>query len=358
EAEEVAAWIKGHHDQIEYRKVAILLRSLVNVGLYLDALRARGIPYVVEGEKYYYGTTEVVDFVNLLRAVENPHDRISIAGVLRSPYGGASDQELYERRKSLDYRLSDRHPSPWPIFGFLKRWNEEAGRIGVSELIDRIFAESYALEIAQAGYHGEQATANLLKLRQKAADLEARGGCTLREFLDGIRTAIRDLEEEGESPLADETLDAVRVLSIHKSKGLEFPVVILPDLHRQRQNRSAKTVRFDWTERVLGVTLGDAMNSGAAALAQRHREREREEFRRLLYVAVTRAEDRLVLLGGDDAVSETFLELLRPDFEKHTAIRRVRYKRPPFRPAPAAVEKKTLDWKTFVDRWRGGVKAA
>jgi ATP-dependent helicase/nuclease subunit A len=265
-----------------------------------------------------------------------------------------TDQEIYEQRKSLDYRIA----SPWPIFGLLKAWNEDSGKLGVGRLIDRVFEEGFALEIAQAGWNGEQATANLLKLRQKAADLESKGGCTLREFLDVVREAVRELEEEGESPLADETLDAVRVMSIHKSKGLEFPVVILPDLHRQKQNRQAKTVRFDWTEQVLGVTLGDAMNAGAAALAQRHRERDREEFRRLLYVAVTRAEDRLVLLGGDEAVSETFLELLRPDFEKHTVIRRVPYKRPPFRPAPAAVEKKTLDWKAFVDRWRERVKVA
>jgi len=142
------------------------------------------------------------------------------------------------------------------------------------------------------------------------------------------------------------------VLSIHKSKSLEFPVVILPDLHRQKQTRTAKTLRFDWTERVLGVTLGDAMNAGAAALAQRHREREREEFRRLLYVAATRAEDRLVLLGSDDAADETFLELLRPDFEKHAAVRRIPYQRPPFRPAPAPLEKKVVDWTSFIKRWR------
>ncbi|MBV8881028.1 MAG: UvrD-helicase domain-containing protein [Planctomycetaceae bacterium] len=348
EAELVAEWIESHHGEIEYRDVTILLRSLVHVGGYLGALRSRGIPYVVEGEKYYYGTTEILDFVNLLRAIENPHDRISIVGVLRSPYGGATDQEIYENRKTLDYRL----PSPWPIFGLLKTWNEEAGRLGVGRLIDRVFEESFALEIAQAGWNGEQATANLLKLRQKASDLEAKGGCTLREFLDVVREAIRELEEEGESPLADETLDAVRVMSIHKAKGLEFPVVVLPDLHRQKQNRSARAARFDWTERVLGVTLGDAMNAGAAALAQRHRERDREEFRRLLYVAVTRAEDRLVLLGSDKAGAETFLELLRPDFDKHTVVRRVPYKRPAFRPAPAAVEKKSLDWQDFVIRWR------
>jgi ATP-dependent helicase/nuclease subunit A len=348
EAQEIADWIEKRPAEMSYGKIAILLRSLVNVGTYLEALRSRGIPYVVDGEKYFYNTTEVIDFINLLRAVANPHDRIAVAGLLRSPYGGVTDQELYDRRKSLDYRL----PSPWPIFGFLKRWNELSGRIGVTELIDRIFDESYALEVAQSGYHGEQAVANLLKLRQKAAELETKGGCTLREFLDGARTSVRDLEEEGESPLADESLDAVKILSIHKSKGLEFPVVILPDLHRDKRGYEIPVVRYDWPSGTLGVKLGDAMSTGAAALGHLDREREREERRRLLYVAMTRAEDRLVLLGSAAAKEETFLGMLMPDLEAHATVTVRKYERPPFVPRADVVERKAVDWEAFVRTWR------
>ena len=298
----------------------------MDVPIYIDALRAKDIPYIVEGEKYFYGTSEVIDFVNLLRAVANPHDRIAVAGVLRSPFGGVSDPELYERRKSLDYRTN----SDFPIFGFLRRWNAKAGRTSVHELIDAIFTESYALEIAQAGSHGEQAVANLLKLRQKAAELEAKGSCTLREFLDVIRLAVKELEEEGESPLADESLDAVRILSIHRSKGLEFPVVILPDLHRQSVAHATETVKYDWPSETLGVKLGDAMNAGAAALAFLDRERKREEWRRLLYVGVTRAKDLLVLLGSAEAKEESFLGLILPDLEGRAKITRKKYRRPSF----------------------------
>jgi ATP-dependent helicase/nuclease subunit A len=350
EAQEIADWIEKRPPELTYDKIAILLRSLVNVGTYLEALRARDIPYVVDGEKYFYNTTEVIDFVNLLRAVANPHDRIAVAGLLRSPYGAASDQELYERRKALDYRSS----SAWSIFRFLKRWNELSGSTGVTELIDRIFEESYALEIAQSGYHGEQAVANLLKLRQKAAELEAKGGCTLREFLDVARSAVRDLEEEGESPLADETLDAVKVLSIHKSKGLEFPVVILPDLHRDKRAYEIPVLRYDWPSETLGVKLGDAMNTGAAALGHLDRQREREERRRLLYVALTRAEDRLVLLGGAQALDkeESFLGMLGPDLQAHAKVSLKRYARPSFVPPKPPGERKTVAWEPFVARWR------
>ncbi|HVE39720.1 MAG TPA: UvrD-helicase domain-containing protein [Planctomycetota bacterium] len=350
EAQEIADWIEKRPAELSYDKIAILLRSLVNVGTYLEALRARNIPYVVDGEKYFYNTTEVIDFVNLLRAVANPHDRIAVAGLLRSPYGAASDQEIYERRKGLDYRTT----APWPIFRFLKRWNELSGTIGVTELIDRIFEESYALEIAQSGYHGEQAVANLLKLRQKAADLEVKGGCTLREFLDVARTAVRELEEEGESPLADETLDAVKILSIHKSKGLEFPVVILPDLHRDKKSYEIPVLRYDWPSRTLGVKLGDAMNTGAAALGHLDREREREERRRLLYVALTRAEDRIVLLGSAKALDkeESFLGMLGPDLKAHATVSVKPYQRPPFVPPKPPGDRKTVDWEPFVRKWR------
>lgn len=348
EAQEIGDWILRRPPEMAFKEIAILLRSLVNVGTYLEALRGRGIPYVVDGEKYFYNTTEVIDFVNLLRAVSNPHDRIAVAGLLRSPYGAVTDQELYEKRKSLDYR----HSSAWPIFGFLRRWNELSGRVGVTELIDRVFEESYALEIAQLGYHGEQAVANLLKLRQKAAELESQGGCTLREFLDQARSAVRDLEEEGESPLADETLDAVKVLSIHKSKGLEFPVVILPDLHRDKRGYEIPTLRYDWPTSTLGVKLGEWMNEGAAALGHLDREREREERRRLLYVAMTRAEDRLLLLGSAQAKDDTFMGLIRPDLDPHAKVIVKTYERPAFMGKEPPAQKKVVDWGPFVRLWR------
>jgi len=347
EAEEIGKWIDRHPD-IAKKDIAILLRSLVDVGTYLEALRSRGIPYVVEGEKYFYGTTEVIDFVNVLRAVANPHDRLAVVGVLRSAYGCIRDQQIYESRKALDYR----QPSRWPIFGFLQRWHEASKKIGVGELIDLVFEEISALEIAQSGYHGEQAVANLLKLRTKARDLESKAGCTLREFLDVAVLAVRDLEEEGESPLADETLDAVRILSIHRAKGLEYPVVILPDLHRAKQGRQIPTLRYDFPTGTLGVKLGDAMDSGAAALGHLDREREREEWRRLLYVAVTRAKEILVLLGSAAAKDESFLGLLLPDLEGRAKITRLKYERPPFRQTKEIASRKVPDWYAFVARWK------
>ncbi len=347
EAEAVADWIASHR-HVPYRDVAILFRALTDVTIYIEALRSRGIPFVVEGEKFFYGTTEVIDFVNILRAVANPHDRIAVAGVLRSPYGALKDQDLYARRDSLDYRVNP----DLPILRFLARWHDMAGRLSVPDLIDAIFRESCALEIAQAGYHGDQAVANLLKLRLKAAELEAQGGVTLREFLDHARQAIQDLEDEGESPLADETLDAVRILSIHKAKGLEFPVVVLPDLHRRMPQQQKRVVRFDWPTRTLGVRLDGACDAGGAALAHLDRRRQREEWKRILYVAATRAKETLVMLGSADYEAETYLDMMMPELERRARITRRPYRPPSLPPPPPAPEREKPDWEAFVRLWR------
>jgi ATP-dependent helicase/nuclease subunit A len=350
EGEAVAEWIAA--GRVPCRDVAILLRALTDVNLYIEPLRARGIPYVVEGEKYFYGTTEVIDFVNVLRAVSNPHDRVAVAAVLRSPLGGFSDQELYDKRREFDYRAFHRRASDSPAARLLKRWHDQAGRLSVPALIDLIFDEGWTLETAQAGSHGEQAVANLLKLRRKAAEMEAQGGVTLREFLDAARRAVREMEEEGESPLADESLDAVRILSIHKAKGLEFPVVILPDLHRRPAASDDRVVRFDWPTRTLGVRLDGACDAGGAALAYLDRERRREEDRRVLYVAMTRAEEALVLLGSAEAPSGSYLSLLLPEIRKRARVERRAWRpaSPPSPPAPAGPEEP--DWAAFDALWK------
>ncbi len=347
EGEAIADWI-AERKKFAFKDVAILFKALTDAETYLEALRSRDIPYVVQGEKYFYGTTEVVDFVNLLRSVADPNDRLATAAVLRSPYGALTDQELYDLRKSLDYRAA---PGGAPIFAFLRRWHERAGETGVGSLIDEIFEEGWALEIAQAGYHGEQAVANLLKLHQKAADLEAKGGCTLREFLDYARRAVRERQEEGESPLADDSIDAVTVLSIHRSKGLEYPVVILPDLHRVPHASRDPVLRVNWPMKTLGVRLGEVVDASGAALAWLDRERRREEEKRLLYVAATRAREKLILLGSADARETTYLATLLPEIEARAKVTRRPYAPPAFRRASSAPGGERPDWAAFTSRW-------
>ncbi len=295
EAEYIAKWIRSN--ALRPRDVAILFRALSDAHIYLDALREHGIQYVVEGEKFFYGSQEIVSFYNLLAAVADPNDGIALVGVLRSPVGACDDRLILDLREegALDWRRTPRDPRVKQLYRELGRLHALSKSLRPAQLVDEILSSTFVLELAAAGFTGEQAVANLLKLRAKAREQEAPG---LGPLLRSMREAIRELEEEGESPLADETLDAVRVMSIHKAKGLEFPVVVLPDLHRQASGGHEKpVVRYDWTSKTLGVRLGGRPDAGSVALEYGARERESEESKRLPYVALTRPKERLLLLG-------------------------------------------------------------
>jgi len=129
-------------------------------------------------------------------------------------------------------------------------------------------------------------------------------------------------------------------------------VVILPDLHRLSVRADDRVVRFDWPTRTLGVRLDGACDAGGAALAFLDRERRREEWKRLLYVAVTRAREVLVMLGSAQYKPETYLALLMPELERRARVVRRPYRPPSLSPPPPAPEGEKPDWDAFVRRWR------
>lgn len=122
------------------------------------------------------------------------------------------------------------------------------------------FLRSSVLELAAASLHGEQAVANLFKVRQMAADLADRPNLTLNGFVSLMLDRLTEQPEEAESALSEDTLDAVRVLTIHKAKGLEFPLVILAGLHHgdgAGRGPARPLIWHDWSTGVQGLDLGD-----------------------------------------------------------------------------------------------------
>jgi ATP-dependent helicase/nuclease subunit A len=304
EAEAAARWIKESmgkltiHDPREggrrpmlYRDVALIFRTYSPMDRFIEALRRHGIPFAVESERYFFTTPEVTDFVNLLRAAADPEDMLSLVGYLRSPMGGLTDEEILKRRNAGTLENAD-------TVKWLRTITARLGRAPLAEVLQYIFDSTYLLELAVRSYHGDQTVANLLKLRRLLEAFAAEGITTMGLLLKKLEEFFNDDKIEGESPLADENYNAVRLLTIHKAKGLEYPVVFLPSLHSELRTRDTETFIYDWRSQKMGLQAGDYCNLDKLLLDEQTRRREAAEENRILYVAMTRARERLVLSGG------------------------------------------------------------
>lgn len=317
EAEMLARWLHEDilsRDSMKPGHVALLFRKLTQAEVYLDALRRYGIAYVIEGEKHFYRRQEIIDLINVLRVLDNPHDTIALVGVLRSPVGGLTDREVYDLRQAgwFDYRQYRRlelwahscAPSVRRLYERLAALHQEISVLPLADAIQRVFDHLPMLELAAASLHGEQAVANLLKAKQTAAALADRPHLTLSGFVDLMVARLEEQPDEAESPLVEESLDAIQVLTIHKAKGLEFPIVVLPGLHQGTgRERSVPTVSYDWSSGTYGLSLGDRHTFGSVLIADKMMMREEAERRRVLYVGMTRAKELLMLSGGITARS-------------------------------------------------------
>ncbi len=322
EADQLARWIKEEllagttvfdRDRrpvpLQPGHIALIFRKLTQAQDYLDALRRWDIAYLTDGEKLFYRRQEIIDLVNLLRVLDNPRDRIALVGLLRSPLGGVADRELLALRQldALDITRPEAlarwaHPQAGTVRTFYERL-AELHRLApfrpVPDVFDLIFTRLPVLELAAASLHGEQAVANLLKARDMAEEVADRPHLTLTGFVDMMLERLDEQPDEAESALAEASLDAVRILTIHKAKGLEFPVVILPGVHQgARTPRKGPSVQHDWSSGCYGVSLGSQRNLGSVLVGNKMAAREEAEQRRLLYVGMTRARDLLVLSGG------------------------------------------------------------
>ncbi len=385
EGETLARWLAEDvlsRPQVKPGHVALLFRKLTQADTYVDALRRYGLPYVIEGEKHFYRRQEVIDLMNVLRALDHPHDHVALAGVLRSPLGGLSDRALYELRQFNGFEyLRSESLSGWErpeasairrLYGHFAWLHRQVGALPLADVLDLIFDRLPILEIAAASMHGEQAVANLLKVKQTAASLSDRPHLTLSGFVELMVARLDEQPDEAESPLSEESSNAIQVLTIHKAKGLEFPIVVLPGLHQgSGRDRGAPLVTFDWSSGSYGLSLGGVHNFGAVLVQEKQKLREEAERRRVLYVGMTRAKDLLVLSGGmmGRAAGETVLGMLQeigegvvgaPETEaltigvstiphRTTMAPSHRRSRPPAEAGPAAG---ALDSDTVAELWR------
>ena len=303
--EKESLFVGGRAVTIQPRHVAILFRTFAHLRICLEAFRRHHLPCLADGEKHFYERQEVIDCSLVWRTLMDPRDEVSAVGVLRSPYGGCSDVEIesiVQRGFPDDWAHESSLARLPPIFTILHSLRTEIQALPVPEAIQYVFQALPLAELAAASIDGEHALANVLKLRDVMSALAVRSGLTLREIVRQVGQWVDDPPDEGERPLVEEGLTsqgpggAIRLLTIHKAKGLEFPMVIVAGLHRDVDHRRASVwTSHDWLTDTIGLRLGQAADLGGIFLETKFAERQRAEQVRLLYVAMTRAQRRLVL---------------------------------------------------------------
>jgi ATP-dependent helicase/nuclease subunit A len=356
----------------EWRDMAILFRALTDLSIYERALEDYEIPFQVEGGKDYFQRPEVRAVCSLLMCLDNPANTRELVAVLRSPIFGIPDEEIFlwkNKGNALDYTAvppADATERVLPIQGSDKkdchseRSEESLGKRSeetlsplkrgqgdnrsggvrldaVNSLVYRALASLHKLHVARNHHsfpaflelcyrelrlvelfalmhRGDQCVANLWKLVDTARAAEGAGMTSLRQLARYIRDTALEKAEERQSPSVEEGDDVVRIITMHSAKGLEWNIVALADLGRQKNNRKDMILVERGSGRVE-MSLRGMKTASYDAAALREKARVDAEETRLLYVAMTRARDWLILPFFESSKKTGyFTNLLREDF--------------------------------------------
>jgi ATP-dependent helicase/nuclease subunit A len=313
-----------------YGDVVMLFRATTTMGLFERALEDRGIPVHVVGGRGYWGQQQVMDLRHWLAALANPLDGLAVYSLLASPLAGLSLDAvaligLRSRRLGRDPwwalsaalgrgggepdpELLDQLPAEDRprLAAFADRFEAErriAGQVSLETLIDRAVTLTGYDRHLLALPGGTRRMANVRKLMRMAREYEADEGRNLRGFIDALAERDAIQTREGEAPLEAEALDAVRMMTVHRAKGLEFPVVCLADLGKDgRDDDGSLRISEDGSVglRLAGLGGGAVDSARLERIKAEGRVAAEDEERRIFYVAVTRAQQHLVLSGATD----------------------------------------------------------
>ena len=319
---------------LESHHVCLLFRQFVNFGEdvtrpYLRALEARRIPHVLIGGRSFHDREEVMALRSALRAIEWPDDELHVYATLRGPYLALHDEQLFRFREEVG-KLHPLRPlaqvPPAELaevaegLALLRALHVRRNRRPIADTIAAFLDATRAHAGVAIWPTGEQALANVLRALEEARRFEARGATSFRSFVDWLE----DRAERGEgaqAPVVEEGSEGVRMMTVHRAKGLEFPVVILCDpgcsREKTRPSRHVDSASSLWAAPLAGCTPVELMEHQAEVL----RADNAEEVR-VGYVAATRARDLLVVPAcGDDPV-RGWVDVLHPAIYPDPARRR------------------------------------
>lgn len=319
EAEMIAARIRAMVSEssrgIQYKDVVVLLRAFTRVAAYEEAFARDGVPFYVVGGRGFSSTQEVMDALGLLRFLRNSQDEKALFGTLRSPFFQLSDEALVRLQRAggigglwsgLELSASVKgldepeRATALRARALLERLLGRRGFLSPDQLLMEAFAATGFDAFQLTQFMGIRRYANLMKLLELARSFAEKGGGGLDDFLRYVELRSGD---EGEAEIDSETGNTVRIMTIHKSKGLEFPVVVVPDLQRRFISRAGMAVFLPGLGMGLKVpdAQGKMFESGRfRRIARQDTAMERAELKRVLYVAMTRAKRQIILSAVAD----------------------------------------------------------
>jgi len=347
EAGEKVIWDKEAKALREVKQgdFALLFRALTNVEYYEEALRRYGIGYYLVGGHAFYSQQEIYDLLNLLRAIDIPGDEVSLLGVLRSPMFALHDETLFwlsrnskghsnglaaglfESKLPEEFDDQQRQRAEFAA-ATLRDLRAVKDRLPVARLIQEAMERTGYDAMLLAEFLGERKLANLRKLVEQARSFDRAGIFTLADFIAQLSEFVARQPDEALAATHPELTEVVKLMTIHQSKGLEFPAVIVPDIGRSRR-MAGPPIGFSPQ---LGPVLRDEnATTGYDLLMAAENDEERQEISRLLYVATTRAADYLILSAGVEEPGKTtglWMELLEKRFDLATGIAKDRNPKP------------------------------
>lgn len=314
----MAARKDGTLEPLSYRHIVVLLRSMAGkADVLIQALQEGGIPSYAEQSGGYFAAVEVQVMLALLRCIDNPEQDLAMAAVLRSPLVGldetalagvrlAGDGTLWQNLPAFVASLPDGVDEKEDLQQFMAAfdsWRTYSRRHGVAELLQRLYDDTAYVDFVGAMPGGDVRQANLKALYDRARQYEEAGFRGLFRYLQLMDKMKEDGLDLAPAKVVSEKEDVVRIMSIHKSKGLEFPVVFVADMGKAFNRRETQDQILFHNRLGIGLKQYDPewrmsyptlIWSGIAAQLRWEGTAEEE---RILYVAMTRARNQLILTG-------------------------------------------------------------
>ena len=350
----------------EYGDITILMSAVAGTEPMIEVFQKNGISAVLETNKGYFDAAEVMTMISVLSVIDNARIDIPYVSVLLSHIGGMTDTELAlvvtrrpKRRRfmydmcidfsnayidAVDENLRNTAEKLKRINGLICSWKELKSFLSIAELIDRILADTGYDLFVSAMPQGSVRLSNLKTLRYKAEGFEKSGFTSLFDFLRYIGKCKIHEESFGDSGSSSEVGNTVRITTIHKSKGLEYPIVILARTGKNLNMREYSNQVIIDSEFGIAHDVYDMKKNGICVkktgikkkcMTEAMKTEDIAEHMRLLYVGMTRAQEKLIIIGRVNkaydeinystkppAAAKSFMDMLLPaiglpDFKEH-----------------------------------------